>query len=132
MVFVVPELLAAVAATPRRGMLVHVPLEAAGGPESSSTDGTLDWAIGHQFISFCSPSLPVFLLLADILAEVVESLVLAVSVGHDAQLRRKRRIERVQFECECCHRNRWVSDLCRKHSIQKKKCEQWRIRLCKF
>jgi len=59
-VFVVPQPLAAVAATPWRRVLVHVPLETAGGSKSSSADGTFDGAIGHQFISFCSPSPPAF------------------------------------------------------------------------
>jgi hypothetical protein len=72
------------------------------------------------FVARCSPG---FLLLADVLAEVVESLVLAMSVGHDAKFRRTGRIESFHFERECCHRNRWVSDLCRKHSIQLKNCE---------
>ena len=41
---------------------------------------------------------PWLFLLADIFAEIVESLVVAVSVGHDAQLRRPCRIQRFQFE----------------------------------
>jgi hypothetical protein len=61
MIFVVPQLLAAIAATAGRRVLVHVPLDAAGGSKSSSADGTLNSAIGHQFISFCCPLLPLFL-----------------------------------------------------------------------
>ena len=100
MIFTIPQLFAAVAAMSGRCVLVHVPFEAAGGPKTPSADGTFDRAIGHWIISSRSPSHPVFLPIANILAEVVESLVLAVSVGDNAQFRRKCHIERFQFESD--------------------------------
>lgn len=48
-VFVIPQLLATVAATPRRGVLGHVTLEAAVGAEAVAADGAAEWSIftGH-------------------------------------------------------------------------------------
>lgn len=45
-----------------------------------------------------------FLLLADIVAQIVKGLVLAVAIGDNAQFWRAGRVERFQFECECLHR----------------------------
>ena len=50
MVFVLPELFAAKAALARRGVLVHVPLEAAVGAEAAAADRTAEWVVftGHR------------------------------------------------------------------------------------